>query len=145
MDDHFASLEAQPDLPSDASINTAIQQAESPVRTVTSRPGTPPAERKRQQREREGEEEEETFHAREPTSTFTSACLLLHSQAMSGHSKWASIKHKKAVVDARRGQQFTKLTRAITVAAREGGGDPEGNPALGLAIQKARDKGLYSA
>jgi YebC/PmpR family DNA-binding regulatory protein len=61
---------------------------------------------------------------------------------MSGHSKWASIKHKKAVVDARRGQQFTKLTRAITVAAREGGGDPEGNPALALAIQKARDASM---
>jgi YebC/PmpR family DNA-binding regulatory protein len=61
---------------------------------------------------------------------------------MSGHSKWASIKHKKAVVDARRGQHFTKLTRAITVAARESGGDPEGNPALGLAIQKARDASM---
>jgi YebC/PmpR family DNA-binding regulatory protein len=61
---------------------------------------------------------------------------------MSGHSKWASIKHKKAVVDARRGQQFTKLTRAITVAAREGGGDPEGNAALALAIQKARDASM---
>ena len=61
---------------------------------------------------------------------------------MSGHSKWASIKHKKAVVDARRGQQFTKLARAITVAAREGGGDPDGNPALGLAIQKARDASM---
>ncbi|HUZ29543.1 MAG TPA: YebC/PmpR family DNA-binding transcriptional regulator [Solirubrobacteraceae bacterium] len=61
---------------------------------------------------------------------------------MSGHSKWASIKHKKAVVDARRGQQFTKLTRAITVAAREGGGDPDGNPALGLAIQKAKDASM---
>jgi YebC/PmpR family DNA-binding regulatory protein len=61
---------------------------------------------------------------------------------MSGHSKWASIKHKKAVVDARRGQQFTKLTRAITVAAREGGGDPEGNSALALAIQKARDASM---
>ena len=58
---------------------------------------------------------------------------------MSGHSKWHSIKHKKAVVDARRGQHFTKLARAITVAAREGGGDPEGNPGLALAIQKARD------
>ena len=46
---------------------------------------------------------------------------------MSGHSKWASIKHKKAIVDARRGQHFTKLARAITVAAREGGGDPDGN------------------
>jgi len=61
---------------------------------------------------------------------------------MSGHSKWHSIKHKKAVVDARRGQQFTKLARAITVAAREGGGDPEGNPALGLAVQKARDASM---
>jgi YebC/PmpR family DNA-binding regulatory protein len=61
---------------------------------------------------------------------------------MSGHSKWASIKHKKAVVDARRGQQFTKLTRAITVAAREGGGDPDGNPSLALAIQKARDASM---
>src|ERR1700676_3564707 len=61
---------------------------------------------------------------------------------MSGHSKWHSIKHKKAVVDARRGQQFTKLTRAITVAAREGGGDPDGNPALGLAIQKAKDASM---
>src|SRR6202049_2391070 len=61
---------------------------------------------------------------------------------MSGHSKWHSIKHKKAVVDARRGQQFTKLTRAITVAAREGGGDPEGNPSLALAVQKARDASM---
>jgi YebC/PmpR family DNA-binding regulatory protein len=61
---------------------------------------------------------------------------------MSGHSKWASIKHKKAVVDARRGQHFTKLTRAITVAAREGGGDADGNPALALAIQKARDASM---
>ena len=61
---------------------------------------------------------------------------------MSGHSKWASIKHKKAVVDARRGQHFTKLARAITVAAREGGGDPDGNPGLALAIQKARDASM---
>ncbi len=51
--------------------------------------------------------------------------------AMAGHSKWAGIKHKKAIVDARRGKLFTKLARAITVAAKEGGGDPEGNPALG--------------
>ncbi len=58
---------------------------------------------------------------------------------MAGHSKWASIKHKKKAVDAKRGALFTKLTRAITVAAREGGGDPEGNAALALAIQKARD------
>jgi YebC/PmpR family DNA-binding regulatory protein len=61
---------------------------------------------------------------------------------MSGHSKWHSIKHKKAVVDARRGQHFTKLARAITVAAREGGGDPDGNPGLALAIHKARDASM---
>ena len=61
---------------------------------------------------------------------------------MSGHSKWHSIKHKKAVVDARRGQHFTKLARAITVAAREGGGDVDGNPALALAVQKARDASM---
>jgi YebC/PmpR family DNA-binding regulatory protein len=61
---------------------------------------------------------------------------------MSGHSKWASIKHKKAVVDARRGQQFTKLARAITVAARDGGGDPESNATLGQAVQKARDASM---
>jgi YebC/PmpR family DNA-binding regulatory protein len=61
---------------------------------------------------------------------------------MSGHSKWASIKHKKAIVDQRRGQAFTKLTRAITVAAREGGGDIEGNPSLALAVQKARDASM---
>ena len=58
---------------------------------------------------------------------------------MSGHSKWASIKHKKAATDARRGQLFTKLARAISVAAREGGGDPESNFTLSAAIQKARD------
>src|ERR1700761_2926821 len=61
---------------------------------------------------------------------------------MSGHSKWASIKHKKAIVDARRGQHFTKLARAVTVAAKEGGGDPDGNAALALAIQKARDASM---
>jgi YebC/PmpR family DNA-binding regulatory protein len=58
---------------------------------------------------------------------------------MSGHSKWSSIKHRKAAADAKRGQQFTKLARAITVAAREGGGDPDANPALATAVQKARD------
>src|ERR687889_2298436 len=61
---------------------------------------------------------------------------------MAGHSKWASIKHKKKAVDAKRGALFTKLTRAITVAARDGGGDPEGNPALGLAVQKAKDASM---
>jgi YebC/PmpR family DNA-binding regulatory protein len=61
---------------------------------------------------------------------------------MAGHSKWAGIKHKKAVVDARRGAQFTKLARAITVAARDGGGDPEHNAALANAIQKAKDASM---
>ena len=61
---------------------------------------------------------------------------------MSGHSKWASIKHRKAVVDARRGQQFTKLARAITVAARDGGGDPDSNATLAQAVQKARDASM---
>ena len=60
---------------------------------------------------------------------------------MAGHSKWASIKHKKKAVDAKRGALFTKLARAITVAARDGG-DPEGNPALALAVQKARDASM---
>src|ERR671916_1515193 len=61
---------------------------------------------------------------------------------MAGHSKWASIKHRKKAVDAKRGALFTKLTRAITVAARDGGGDPDGNPTLALAIQKARDASM---
>src|SRR6201989_1154347 len=61
---------------------------------------------------------------------------------MSGHSKWAGIKHKKAIVDSRRGKLFTKLARAITVAAKEGGGDVEGNPALSLAVQKAKDASM---
>jgi YebC/PmpR family DNA-binding regulatory protein len=57
---------------------------------------------------------------------------------MAGHSKWSSIKHKKAAADAKRGQLFTKLARAITVAARDGGGDPEANYALAAAIEKAK-------
>ena len=57
---------------------------------------------------------------------------------MSGHSKWAGIKHKKAKVDAQRGRAFTKVIREITVAARVGGGDPVGNPRLRLAIDKAK-------
>ncbi|MDQ6749223.1 MAG: YebC/PmpR family DNA-binding transcriptional regulator [Actinomycetota bacterium] len=61
---------------------------------------------------------------------------------MSGHSKWSSIKHKKAAADSRRGQQFTKLARALTVAAREGGGDPDGNPTLANAVQKAREASM---
>ena len=58
---------------------------------------------------------------------------------MSGHSKWAGIKHKKAIVDAKRGQVFTKVAREITVSARDGGPDVEGNFRLRLAIQKARE------
>jgi YebC/PmpR family DNA-binding regulatory protein len=58
---------------------------------------------------------------------------------VSGHSKWAGIKHKKAIVDAKRGQTFTKVAREITIAAREGGGNPEGNFRLRLAVQKARE------
>jgi YebC/PmpR family DNA-binding regulatory protein len=58
---------------------------------------------------------------------------------MSGHSKWSTIKHKKAATDARRGQQFTKVAREIAIAAREGGGNPDGNYRLRLAVEKARD------
>jgi len=61
---------------------------------------------------------------------------------MSGHSKWSSIKHQKGVADARRGQLFTKLTREIIVAAREGGNNPETNFRLRLVIQKARDNNM---
>ena len=57
---------------------------------------------------------------------------------MSGHSKWATTKHKKAIVDARRGKLFAKLIKNIEVAARTGGGDPAGNPTLYDAIQKAK-------
>ncbi|RKN44682.1 YebC/PmpR family DNA-binding transcriptional regulator [Streptomyces hoynatensis] len=57
---------------------------------------------------------------------------------MSGHSKWATTKHKKAVIDAKRGKLFAKLIKNIEVAARTGGGDPEGNPTLYDAIQKAK-------
>src|SRR5262245_9757171 len=61
---------------------------------------------------------------------------------MSGHSKWSSIKHKKGAADAKRGKLFSKLSRAIIVAAREGGPDPEGNATLATAIQKARDNSM---
>jgi YebC/PmpR family DNA-binding regulatory protein len=57
---------------------------------------------------------------------------------MSGHSKWATTKHKKAVIDARRGKLFAKLIKNVEVAARMGGGDPSGNPTLYDAIQKAK-------
>src|SRR5215470_7278880 len=57
---------------------------------------------------------------------------------MSGHSKWHSIKHKKGAIDAKRGRAFTKLIKEITIAARTGGGDPEGNPRLRKAISDAK-------
>ncbi|MBA7650116.1 putative transcriptional regulatory protein [subsurface metagenome] len=61
---------------------------------------------------------------------------------MSGHSKWSSIKHQKGVTDARRGQLFTKLTREIIVAVRQGGSNPDVNYRLRLAIQRARDNNM---
>ena len=61
---------------------------------------------------------------------------------MSGHSKWASIKHKKGAADAKRGKLFTKFIREITVAARQGGGKVEANPRLRLAIQRAKDSNM---
>jgi YebC/PmpR family DNA-binding regulatory protein len=63
---------------------------------------------------------------------------------MSGHSKWATTKHKKAVVDARRGKLFARLIKNIEVAARTGGGDPAGNPTLYDAIQKAKKASVPS-
>jgi transcriptional/translational regulatory protein YebC/TACO1 len=61
---------------------------------------------------------------------------------MSGHSKWSSIKHKKGAADAKRGQLFSKLSRAIIIAARDGGPDPDANATLAAAIQKARDNSM---
>ncbi len=61
---------------------------------------------------------------------------------MSGHSKWATIKHKKAAQDAERGKVFTKLIREITIAARQGGGNPEANPRLRAVIEKAKEASM---
>src|SRR5438046_7809947 len=58
---------------------------------------------------------------------------------MSGHSKWQSIKHKKGAIDAKRGRMFTKVIKEITIAARIGGGDPEGNPRLRKAVSDAKE------
>ena len=63
---------------------------------------------------------------------------------MSGHSKWATTKRKKAVIDAKRGKIFTKLIKEITIAARQGGGDPAGNPRLRLAIDNAKAANMPS-
>jgi len=61
---------------------------------------------------------------------------------MSGHSKWATIKHKKAATDARRGKVFTKLIRELTIAARVGGSDPNSNPRLRTAILAAKGENM---
>jgi YebC/PmpR family DNA-binding regulatory protein len=61
---------------------------------------------------------------------------------LSGHSKWSTIKRKKGAADAKRGALFGKLSKAITLAAREGGGDPEMNPTLGLAVSKAKEANM---
>ncbi len=61
---------------------------------------------------------------------------------MSGHSKWATTKHKKGAADAKRGKLFTKIIREMTVAARMGGGDPDGNPRLRMAILKAKEANM---
>jgi len=61
---------------------------------------------------------------------------------MSGHSKWATTKRKKAAIDSKRGKMFTKLIKEITIAAREGGGDPAGNPRLRLAIDNAKSANM---
>ncbi|HAS17604.1 MAG TPA: YebC/PmpR family DNA-binding transcriptional regulator [Nitrospiraceae bacterium] len=63
---------------------------------------------------------------------------------MSGHSKWATTKHKKMAIDAKRGKVFTKLIKEITIAARIGGGDPNGNPRLRTAIAKAKESNMPS-
>src|ERR1700678_1212689 len=61
---------------------------------------------------------------------------------MSGHSKWATIKHKKGALDAKRGKIFTRLIKEITVAAKAGGGDPDGNPRLRSAILAAKAENM---
>ncbi len=63
---------------------------------------------------------------------------------MAGHSKWAQIKHKKAHTDAKKGKTFTKIVKEISVAARLGGGDPDGNPRLRTAIEKAKEVNMPS-
>ena len=64
---------------------------------------------------------------------------------MSGHSKWSTIKRKKGAADAKRGAVFTRISKDITLAAREGGGDIEMNPALRLAVKKAKSSNMPAA
>src|SRR6202008_3741000 len=75
------------------------------------------------------------------SSVHHSSFIVHHSEGvtMSGHSHWATIKHKKGAIDAKRGKHFSKLSRAIIIAARHGGGDPETNLKLRYAINKARE------
>jgi len=61
---------------------------------------------------------------------------------MSGHSKWSTIKHKKAALDAKRGKVFTRVIKELTVAAKVGGGDPDGNPRLRSAIAEAKARNM---
>src|ERR1700716_4748080 len=74
-----------------------------------------------------------------PASGAVGATPDLRLRGMSGHSKWSTIKHKKAATDAKKGAIFTKMAREIAVAAKEGGGDATANFRLRLAVQKARE------
>src|SRR5271157_3525336 len=73
-----------------------------------------------------------------PVRELTRRFILPEFFNMSGHSKWATIKHKKAALDAKRGKTFTRLIKEIQIAARSGGGDPDGNPRLRTAIAAAK-------
>jgi len=75
-------------------------------------------------------------------ATAAPAILLVKGLSMSGHSKWATIKHKKAATDARRGKVFTKIIRELTIAARTGGADPDTNPRLRTAILTAKGENM---
>src|SRR5438270_7841709 len=79
---------------------------------------------------------------RAPASPCPRVCAKEASHPVSGHSKWAQIKRAKGANDVKRGQLFTKLGREITVAAREGGANPEGNSRLRLAIDRAREANM---
>src|SRR5690606_4021993 len=70
---------------------------------------------------------------------FCPTAIVAGETSMSGHSKWHSIKHKKAIIDAKRGKMFTKVIKELQIAARLGGSDPGGNPRLRTAIQAAKD------
>src|SRR5918912_1533050 len=72
------------------------------------------------------------------------AFLRLIEVPMSGHSKWATIKHKKGALDAKRGKIFTRLIKEITIAAKNGGGDPDGNPRLRAAVAAAKAENMPS-